>query len=176
MPKTVKEKGKCVLNEKLRVKYPFLEPGKSENEVFCRKCRSTFLIASGGNADILRHLKAVKHLAALSAASTSQTLTSFFSSTFDAQTAALEGVWAFHVIKSNHSFKSSDCATKILKTCFKMKQFSCSQTKCQAILVNVFAPQVQKMLQDDLNKCRYVSVYTDASNHGNIKLFPVLVR
>lgn len=33
---------------------------------------------------------------------------------------------------ANHSFTSSDCATKIIRTCFnKVKSFACSQTKCQ---------------------------------------------
>lgn len=32
------------------------------------------------------------------------------------------------------------------------------------------------MLEQDLKESHYVSIYTDASNHGNIKLFPVLVR
>lgn len=88
----------------------------------------------------------------------------------------MEGVWAYHVINSNQSFKSSDCASKIFQKCFKMEKFSLSQKKCQAIVTNVFAPHAQKLLETDLNGCNYVSVYTDASNHGNIKLFPVFVR
>lgn len=57
-----------------------------------------------------------------------------------------------------------------------MKKFTCSKTKCQAIVVNVFAPAVEKKVQEDLSQRRYVSIYTDASNHGAIKKFPVLVR
>lgn len=174
MPKTTK--GKCVLNAKLREKYPFLETTKTQSDVLCKKCHSRFSIAGGGNSDIVQHLKSKKHTDALNAASTSQTITSHFSSTLDTQTAALEGVWAYHVINANHSFKSSDCATKIFKTCFKMTNFSCSQKKCQAIVTGVFAPHAKQTLKDDLKQCNYVSIYTDASNHGNIKLFPVLVR
>ena len=46
-------KGKCVLNAKLIEKYPFLETGKSKSDVFCKKCKRSFSIASGGNADIV---------------------------------------------------------------------------------------------------------------------------
>lgn len=43
--------GKCVLNATLKEKYPFLETTKSN-----------FSVASGGNADIMRHLKTKKHI------------------------------------------------------------------------------------------------------------------
>lgn len=169
-------KGKCVLNDKLKEKYPYLETTKSKSDIFCKKCKGSFSIASGGNADIIRHLKTSKHTSALSAASSSTKINKFFTSTFDSTTAANEATWAFHVIHANHSFKSSDCATKIFRTCFKMDKFTCSKTKCQAIIVNVFAPEVHKMVQEELSQRRYVSIYTDASNHGSIKIFPVLVR
>lgn len=34
----------------------------------------------------------------------------------------------------------------------------------------------KKIILEDLSKCNYVSISTDASNHGYIKIFPVLVR
>lgn len=173
MPKT---KGKCALNPNLRLKYPFLQETSTEGSVLCTKCSATFSISSGGNYNIVRHINSRNHQNAMIAASSSQSITSHFPPTFDADLAALEGVWAYHVISSNQSFKSSDCATKIFKNCFKIAKFSCSQTKCQAIVTNVFAPYAKQILQEDLKACHYVSIYTDASNHGNIKLFPVLVR
>lgn len=174
MPKT--SKGKSVSNVKLREKYPFLEATTSESDVLCRKCRGNFSIASGGNADIVRHLKTAKHMDALKAASTSHSLTSFFQSILDTETAALEGVWAYHTINANQSFKSADCATKIFRTCFKINKFSCSQKKCRTIVTNVLAPHVKGLLESDLKECNFATVYTDASNHENIKLFPVLIR
>lgn len=174
MPKTPKVKS--VLNAKLREKYPFIEATISESDVLCKKCNGRFSIASGGNADIVRHLKTGKHIDAMNAASTSHSLTSFFQSTLDTDTSVLEGVWAYHTIKSNQSFQSSDCATKIFKTCFNMKKFSCSQNKCRAIVTNVLAPHVKGLLEGDLKECNFATIYTDASNHGSIKLFPVLIR
>lgn len=167
-------KRNCKLNDVLRSKYPFIEDAKVDSVVLCKKCNGKFSIASGGNADIARHLNSKKHKDAVAAVSSSQSITSHFPSTLDTQTAAIEGVWAFHFINSNHSFKSSDCATKIFKSCFNMTKFSCSQHKCQAIYV--FARHAKEVLKEDLAKCNFVSIYTDASNHGNIRIFPVLVR
>lgn len=171
-----KSRRKNTFNAKLREKYPFLEKTKSDSDVLCKKCRGTFSIAFGGNADIGRHIKTKKHQDAQIVASTSTSIRSHFQSDLDLHISAMEGVWAYHVINSNHSFKSSDCATQIFKSCFKIKKFSCAQKKCQAIVTNVFAPHAQQLLKEDLKDCSYVSIYTDASNHGNIKLFPVLVR
>lgn len=169
------KRGICKLNDSHRQKYPFLvevEP----STVLCKKCNGKFSIASGGIADITRHINSQKHEKAMAAASTSTSIKSHFSSSVDTNTAAIEGVWAYHLIRANQSFKSSDCATKIFKTCFKVPKFSCSRTKCQAIVTNVFAPHAMQLLRKELEKRHYVSIYTDASNHGNIKLFPVLVR
>lgn len=174
MPKP--NKGKCVLNAKLKEKYPFLETTKSDSDIFCKKCKGSFSIASGGNADIGRHIESSKHIDALSAASSSQKIVDFFTPTFDFATAASKATWAFHTINGNHSLKSADCATKIFRTCFKMNKFTCSKTKYQAIVVNVFAPEVKRMVHEELSQRRYVSIYTDASNHGSTKKFPVLVR
>lgn len=170
------KKNVCTLTAKLRATYPYLETTKSESDVLCRKCKASFSIASGGNADIVRHEKTAKHIAALNAASSSRAVTSYFASTLDLQTAAQEGTWAFHIISANQSFASSDCATQIFQKCFDLKKFSCSQKKCQTIITNVFAPHVEELTQRDLKQCNFATVYTDASNHGNIKLFPVLVR
>lgn len=37
-------------------------------------------------------------------------------------------------------------------------------------------PHVRQELENDLKDCHFVTILTDASNHGNLKLFPVLVR
>lgn len=169
-------KGKCVFNDRLKKSYPFLETNTSDSDLRCKQCKGTFSIASGGKADIDRHVKTGKHQEALTAASSSKKIDTIFSSSFDLEVAAMEGTWAYHVISANHSFKSSDCASKIFRSCFQMKKFTCSQTKCQAIVLNVIAPQIRKMLIEDLKKCSFVSVSVDASNHGSIKIFPVLVR
>lgn len=168
-------KRNCVLTENHRLKYPYLEETKVASVVLCKKCNGKFSIASGGNADIARHFNSNKHKNAIAASASSQLIISYFPSTLDTQTAAMEGVWVYHTISSNHSFQKTDCATKVFKSCFKLKIFSCSHTKCQAI-TSVFGRHAQEILLNDLADCNYVSIYTDASNVGNIKLFPVLAR
>jgi hypothetical protein len=50
--------------------------------------------------------------------------------------AAQEATFAYHTIVHNHSFKSMDCTTTIVRKLFNDK-FSCSQTKCRKIITNV---------------------------------------
>ena len=73
----------------------------------------------------------------------------FFKSTVtsrqDLDIAAAEGLWAYHTVRENQSFRSNDCTSKLIKTCFEPK-FSCARTKCEAIIVNVFTPNAEKEL------------------------------
>lgn len=167
---------KCVFNADLQQKYPFLLVGATNSDIICDICKSKFNIGAGGKGDIERHLETDKHKKALNARSKTTTVSNFFPSTVNYTTAACEGVWAYHVVNSNHSFKSSDCASKIFRTCFEMKLFHCARTKCQAIVTNVFAPFVRDEIRKDLAKVNYLTLSTDASNHGNVKMFPVLAR
>lgn len=169
-------KGTCKFTEKLREQYPYLKTTKSDSDVECRKCRANFSIASGGIADIARHLKTAKHQSAINAASSSQSLDTHFKLSSNTERAAQEGTWAYHIVSANQSFASSDCASNIFQTCFGLKEFSCAQTKCQAIVRNVLAPHVKETIAKDLQECNYVTIYTDASNHGSTKMFPVVVR
>lgn len=172
-----KNKSKCHFNTDLRAKYPFLtdtQP-KKESVVFCTKCKSTFSIASGGQCDIARHLKSKKHLDAVKCITSSKSITNFVVPE-NLEISAMEGAWAFHVVKENHSFRSADCASQLFKRCFGIDKFSCSRTKCTAIITHVFAPLSVDAVKNELNMVNHISVYTDASNHGAIKLFPVVVR
>lgn len=167
---------KCVFNDILAKKYPFLKKTKSESDVHCEICKAEFKISNAGKSDIEKHLQTEKHKKALHAASKNQTVTNYFTSSADLTTSAFEGVWAYHVIQANHSFKSSDCASKIFRTCFELRKFHCARTKCEAIATNVFAPFAQNELEKDLLKSNFVSISTDASNHGNVKMMPVVIR
>lgn len=57
-----------------------------------------------------------------------------------------------------------------------MKKYSCSRTKAEAIVCKVLAPFSAESIAPELNQCRFGTLLTDASNHGNIKMFPVMVR
>lgn len=93
----------------------------------------------------------------------------------DLDVAAAEGTWAYHTIQENHSFRSNDCASKLIQSCFEPK-FSCARTKTEAIVLNVLSRTAIDILKNDLSNSNCVAISTDASNHGNKKIFPVLVR
>lgn len=57
-----------------------------------------------------------------------------------------------------------------------MKDFTCSAKKLKAIISGVFAPYTKDVIFQELQHVNYVSLYTDASNHGATKIFPIVVR
>lgn len=66
--------------------------------------------------------------------------------------------------------------SKLFRTCFEIENFHCARTKCEAIVTNVLAPHAEKTLQNELLDRNYVCLSTDACNHGNIKMMPIVVR
>lgn len=167
---------KCIFNSELQKKYPQMKKGRTESDVRCDLCDSTINIANAGKSEIDKQLESTKHKEALSAISNSRTVTNFFTLTFDTNLAACEGVWSYHVVKANNSFISSDCASKIFRTCFEMRKFYCARTKCEAIVTNVFAPFVLDEVKTEMACANYITISTDASNRGNVKMLPVLAR
>lgn len=176
-----RKRGINVLNTKLQEEFGFIKKSKNDSDVRCNICNAEFNISHGGRSDIVIHTNSVKHKKALAAVSSHRPVANFFKKTAlkqsELHTAACEGVWAYHVINSNYSFRSSDCASKIIRECFAiMPKFTCARTKCESIVTDVFAPYIREELEKHLNDCHFVTLMTDASNHGNIKMFPVLVR
>lgn len=90
--------------------------------------------------------------------------------------AALEATWSYHITQENQSYRSSDCVSKLMKGPFGLTKFSLGRTKCEAIVRSVLAPLFTDMIQEELSTVRFVAIATDASNHGAIKMYPVLVR
>lgn len=68
-----------------------------------------------------------------------------------------------------------DCTSQIIKQLFN-KKFACARTKSEAIVCNVLSPYAFTELKKDLDKATFVSVYSDASNHKELKLFPTIIR
>lgn len=153
-----------------------MKKGKSDSDILCDICHETINIAAGGKTDIEKHSLTTKHTKALNARSNSRTVNNYYASAKDFSVAACEGVWAYHVVRSNHSFRSSDCASKIFRTCFEMRMFHCARTKCESIVTNVLAPYAADEIKKELASVNYVTISTDASNRGNVKMFPVLAR
>ncbi|XP_070515361.1 protein FAM200A-like [Cardiocondyla obscurior] len=53
---------------------------------------------------------------------------------------------------------------------------TCNRTKATSIANNVLNPLSITELKNDLQDMDFISVSTDASNHGNIKLFPIIIQ
>lgn len=178
MPPTAKKRS-CKFTEDLQKEFPFLQKCLTPSEVRCNKCKGTFSVAHGGRHDIQRHLTSDKHKKALTAASTSSTLTSYFRQEKygdkESELAKAEGLWAFHTVCHNQSFRSMECTSKLIQKVFD-KKFCCGKTKCEAIAKNVIAPYSLDTLQTELNDVPFICISTDASNHKDLKIFPMLVR
>lgn len=173
-----RNRGKCVFNCDLAKKYPFIKKDlkKSGSDVKCDICGANFNIANKGKTSIDQHVGSDKHKKRMNAAANSHTVQNMFTKNIDYPLAAREGAWTYHVIKSNESFRSSDCASKLIRTCFGIENFHCARTKCEAIATNVLAPYAEKKILNELLDRHYVCLTTDASNHGNIKMMPIVVR
>jgi len=73
-------------------------------------------------------------------------------------------MFAFHTIVHNHSFRSMDCTTILIKKLHD-KKFSCARTKCESIILNILAPFAMDQIIDKLKTVNYTTVMMDTSNH-----------
>ncbi|XP_045783692.1 uncharacterized protein LOC123879843 [Maniola jurtina] len=93
---------------------------------------------------------------------------------------ATEATLVYHTVKHHESFNSLDCTAPLCKSIYPdskiAKDVTCSRSKAEAILKNVLGPFAQENMLKEVSKIRYLSVSTDSSNHGAIKLFPVLIQ
>ena len=165
-------KRKSTFNDRLQKLYPCLEK-RSDTVVFCKICLSTISISSGGKNHITKHMDSGKHKRAASSIRTKTLIKTYTND--DCKTAVAEGIFSYHTIEHSNSFRDMDCTSKIMKKIYNLS-FSCARTKCEAIVEHVFAPWALNELKEDLNKSSFISIFCDASNHGNIKVFPILIR
>lgn len=82
----------------------------------------------------------------------------------------------YHLIKHNQSFNSMKCTSQIIREVYGEKNFSCSATKATAIVAGVFEPMIIDQIKNELERVSYITMSTDASNHKDLKMFPVLLR
>lgn len=172
-------KRQCTFTKELQAEFPFLKQTKIQSNVRCESCNGDFSIASGGKNDITRHTSSDKHKRALLAAASSAKVSNFFRKTEfgtkEKELAIAEAVYVFHTMAHNQTFRSLDCTSKLVRGLFEPK-FSCARTKAEAIVKNVFAPYTIQELLRDLENIKFLALFTDSSNHKDIKLFPVLIR
>ncbi|KAJ8415662.1 hypothetical protein AAFF_G00402190 [Aldrovandia affinis] len=55
-------------------------------------------------------------------------------------------------------------------------KFSCRRTKCDAIVTNVLTPWANDEVKRDLDNVEFGCLSMDASNHGHLRLLPILDR
>lgn len=156
---------------------------KDEHTAYCPTCDVSFSLASKGKSDIDQHLNSEKHRRRVRDSASSSKVPSFFAPKFtklDDQISAAEGTLAFHTVKHHFSFNSVDCSHKLLQTILPdsqiAKKISCARTKTEAIVVNVLAPLSIEFMLADVAQTSFISISTDASNHGSTKMFPILLQ
>lgn len=90
--------------------------------------------------------------------------------------AAIEITWVYHNVYHNHSFRSMDCTSKLLKK-FLDPKFSCARTKTRAGIANVIAKWMDEMVMKEIEAINVGVIASDTSNlHGDHKILPVLFR
>ena len=157
-------KRKCVFSDSLKSDFPFIRETSFNDKVECTICHSVISIAHGGRSDIKDHINKKKHKDALSASTSSSKVSTFFKNaslgTSELQLAAEEGTFAYHSVFHNHSFRSMDCTSSVIRKLFERPKFSCAKTKCEAIVVNVPSSYALERFAGNLNSAKYISVLT----------------
>lgn len=115
-----------------------------------------------------------KHKKGLTANAVTPSITSIYKKTEPSQKeyelAVQEGILEYHTMIHNHSYRSMDCATQLTM------KFSCTWTKGEATVKNMFAPWATNMVTQDLDQVEFVSLSIDSSNNVHVKLLPKMVR
>ncbi|KAL0852281.1 hypothetical protein ABMA28_000489 [Loxostege sticticalis] len=173
--KRKKQKRLCVYRDQWENTFDFItKDSANAHRAFCKICRKGFSISHGGPD----HQKLEK------LSKKNQTLSMFLNrdilTTDDEKIIAAELVQVYHGAKHSIPYTTTDCNGKLCSVIFPdskiANKISLGRTKASSIAFNVLAPA---SLEDIVNKLKddiYFSISTDASNHGNIKLFPILVR
>ena len=145
--------------------------------MFCSFCSTSFSIANSGRTQVKNHEDTAKHKSSVSARAGSSAMDAYYKkkepSTTEYELATQEGSFAYHTIQHNHSFCSMDCSSSMIHNFYQQK-FTCARTKCEAIEKNVFAPWALELVSQDLIKADAIALSIDTSNHGHLKLLPIL--
>ena len=174
---------KCHFTNKIQEEFPFIRPCRQSQDdtmVHCTLCQSSFSIASGANSggrfSVVEHQRAKKHKNATIANPGTPSITTFYKKEAPSQKEYVqEDILVYHTMRHNHSFWSSDCTAQLTKKLHEPK-FSCARTKGQTIVNNIFATWATTIVMQDLDKVEFVSLSIDSSNHGHMRLLPIMVR
>ncbi|EFA12423.1 hypothetical protein TcasGA2_TC001482 [Tribolium castaneum] len=184
---SLSKKGKynVTFNVLWKKKYTFITEGKTNYQTKCIYCASEFRINHGGENDIIKHLSTMKHKTNVSASVSSKKINVFFERAGNddrkKKTALAECVYVFHALKHSHSYNSSmSCGSKLFPILFPdsnvAAKFTCGRTKATKVVTAILAPLSKEQILSDLVEDHPFSIATDASDKGNIKTFPLIVR
>lgn len=158
---------------------------KSDTIIVCQSCpvkKNELDVSYHGISALDKHLKTEKHKNGLKKVSGHGKILDDFVVTGVEwkRLRAAEGTLSYHIIKQRQSFKSVDDLTDVIVLICGdskiAKSIQCGRTKAEKIITSVLAPHSVDLIVDDLVRCFFYSISTDASNHKAIKVFPLLVQ
>ena len=152
---------------------------KEGNSAKCNICNITFLIKHDGLKAVKAHSASKNHREKQNSANKNKVITNFFttkSSSEQILIARAETALVYHSIMHHHSYRSTDCGTKLASKIFYdskvANKIRCGRTKAEAIAMNVLGPNsIDKVIKSIIN--HRFSIASDASNMKNRKMFPV---
>lgn len=85
----------------------------------------------------------------------------------------------YHTINHHLSYNSMDCNIKLIKNLFNDSKIcqgvQCGRTKMEALAENILCPLSIEIHLKAINDRKF-SIASDASNKGNVKLFPIAIQ
>uniref|UniRef100_H3B080 HAT C-terminal dimerisation domain-containing protein n=1 Tax=Latimeria chalumnae TaxID=7897 RepID=H3B080_LATCH len=149
-------------------------------KVLCTVCKKEFSISHGGEADVKHHANGKQH--AQNCKRQKQKHTAHKpDDTLNEKVVAAELTQAYHTVFHHHSYQSGECESKLFSTLFLdstiVKNIHCGCMKAETLVKSVLAPLSLEFV-DEFRKSEgpYFSISTDASNKGNVKMYPLVVR
>ncbi|CAH0551282.1 unnamed protein product [Brassicogethes aeneus] len=149
----------------------------------CKYCRSVITIKYEVVRALENHAKSANHQKCIRAAASSSSAANFFIQRHTDEellVSATELTQVYHGVVHHFSYLAQDCTSKLNIVLYSDSKIAakvrCGRTKATSIAENVLAPKSQEMLLSDLRESKYFSIGSDASNKGNIKMFPLIVQ
>lgn len=183
--KIKKVKRMCTYREEWENDYKCIKKDPNNSfRAFCQICNKGFSVSHGGLNDVKRHVAGPDHQRGEKTIKKNQTLQYFMKrdqmTSEEEKVIAAELVKVYHTVRHSLSYMSTDCDAKLSSTIFPdskiATKITLGRTKASSIIYNVLAPASLENVIKELKDAVFFSVSTDASNHGNIKLFPIIVR
>lgn len=143
--------------------------------------RYIFFICSGAQ-DLEIHLQSQKHKKNIQSCSNVANISIFFNQLPKSTQLinAAEAALAYHTIVHHSSYRSMDCTPKLNAEIYCdsdiAKNVFCARTKTESIINKVIGPHSLDVAMQCLKEISFFGVCTDASNHGSLKLFPILIQ